>query len=868
MKKIKYILGFLFVLCATQSIGQTTIGGNNIDYLRPKKYIIAATKINGVPQYDNNAIRLISGLTPGKEITVPGDDISNAINALWDQGLFSDVEIVADKVVGDEIFLSINLKGRPKLSKYKFTSADSTKKIRTGEQDDLRDILNLYAGKTITESLEENTKNLVRGFFQEKGFLYTNVDIVSIPDTSATNSIIYNIIIDKGNRIKIKHINVYGNEDIDVSHINSTFKRKLTKIGFSDGGLRRSMKDTKQKGILRIFSRSKFNRTAYERDRTNLIAKFNEIGLIDAKILRDSVYKIDDKHLGIDIYVDKGDKYYFGDFTWVGNTKYTTGQLDTLLGIKKGEVFNQSLLDQRLFMSPDGRDITSLYMDRGYLFFNLQAVEANIDSNNYINYEIRINEGKEARIGEVRIYGNTKTNDYVIRREIRTKPGDLFSRADIIRTQRELSQLGYFDNEQFQINPIPNPADGTVDIEYTVVEKSSDQIELSGGYGGGRLIGTLGLTFTNFSTKNFFKKEAWQPLPSGDGQRLSIRGQTFGRGFQSYNLSFTEPWLGGKKPTSFTTFLNHSLISNGLEKTDPNRFHASLTTVGVGLGKRLKWPDDYFSIYTELSYTYYDLKNYEAFVFENGYSNDISLKYVLSRNSVDTPIYPRGGSNFTLTLKGTLPYSLFDGIDDYSGMSDQEKYKYAEYYKVKFTGVWYMPISKNKKLVLVPKFGYGFMGGYSASKGNTPFQRFYLGGNGLNGNVRFDGRELITLRGYNVTNGLSPLNGSALIAKYSVELRYPLSLNPNATIYGLAFVEAGNVYNRFDQFDPFNVKRAAGAGVRVFLPMFGMLGVDFAWGFDPINIDGVGAAQINSEINSKGYTFGFFPIIGMTLGDL
>jgi len=869
MKKLKYILGLILILVSTDVVAQVSLGGDNINYLKPKKYIIAATKINGVPQYDNNAIRLISGLTPGKEITVPGDDIASAINALWDQGLFSEVEIVGDKIVGDEIFLAINLKGRPKLSKYKFSSANPDQKIKTGEQDDLRDMLNLYAGKTITESLEEITKNKVRGFFQEKGFLYTKVDIVVKPDTAKTNSVIYDIIIDKGNRIKIKNINIYGNEDVDISHINSKLKKEITKLGLSDGGLRRGMKDTKKQGVLRLFSRSKFNKTAYERDKKALIEKFNDVGLRDINIVKDSVYKIDDKHIGIDIYIEKGEKYYFGDFAWVGNSKYSSGQLDTLLGIKKGEVFNQALLDQRLFMSPDSRDVTSLYMDRGYLFFNVQAVEMNIDTNNFINYEIRINEGKEARISEVRIYGNTKTNDYVIRREIRTKPGDLFSRADIIRTQRELSQLGYFDNEQFQINPIPNPTDGTVDIEYTVVEKSSDQVELSGGYGGGRLIGTLGLTFTNFSTKNFLKKEAWQPLPSGDGQRLSIRGQTYGKGYQSYNFSFTEPWLGGKKPTSLTTFLSHSLIANAnAEKTDSYYYRASVTTVGIGLGKRLKWPDDYFSIYSELSYTYYDLTNYSQFVFKDGYSNDLSLKYVLSRNSVDSPIYPRGGSNFTLTLKGTLPYSYFDGIDDYSGLSDQEKYKFAEYYKVKFTGVWYMPISKNKKLVLVPKFGYGFMGGYSASKGNTPFQRFYLGGNGLNGNIRFDGRELITLRGYNVTSALSPTTGSALIAKYSLELRYPVSLNPNATIYGLAFLEAGNVYNRFDQFDPFNVKRAAGAGVRVFLPMFGMLGVDFAWGFDPLNIDGQGAGQINSEINNKGYTFGFFPVIGMTLGDL
>jgi outer membrane protein insertion porin family len=864
--KIKFIIfSIVLLLISGNSIAQKTIGGDSsFDYLSPKTYTIAATKISGVPQYDHDAIRVISGLTSGKEITIPGDDISKAIKNLWGQDLFSDVQIMADKVIGDEIFLNIVLTGRSKLSKFKING------VRKGEADKIREIINLYSGKTITEQLATNTENLVRGFFQEKGFLNTVVKVDQISDTASFNSNIFIINIQKSERVKIQSINIYGNEDVDLTAYDSKFKKFNKGLTVSDGGIRRGMKDTKQKGIMRIFSRSKFNQTAYQRDKATIIERFNAVGLRDAEIINDSVYTIDEKHLAIDIFIEKGEKYYFGDITWVGNSKYSSGMLDTLLGIKNGDVYDKMLLEQRLFMSPDSRDVTSLYMDRGYLFFNVKPVEVNIDGNNHINYELRISEGKEARIGEIRIFGNTKTNDHVIRREIRTKPGDLFSRADIIRTQRELSQLGYFDAEQFQINPIPNPVDGTVDIEYTVVEKSSDQIELSGGYGGGRLIGTLGLTFTNFSTKNVFKEGAWTPLPSGDGQRLSIRGQTYGVGYQSYNLSFTEPWLGGKKPTSLTTYMNHALISNGLDSDDPLRSQTAITTLGIGLGSRLKWPDDYFSTYTELSYSYYDLQNAQRtfLFFPDGYSNDISLKMVLSRNSVDSPIFPRAGSKFTLTGKSTLPYSMFDGVDDYSGYTDQELYKFAEYYKIKFTGEWYVPLSKNKKLIAVPKFGYGFMGAYSASKGETPFQRFYLGGSGLSGSYNQDGRELITLRGYNAQNALSPEEGNALIAKYSMELRYPLSLNPSATIYGLMFAEAGNVYNKASDFNPFDVKRSAGVGVRVFLPMFGMLGVDFAWGFDKIGTDGVGAAEINTDITKQGFTFGFFPIIGMTLGDL
>ncbi len=868
MMKLKQLVLCVFLLLGFGSLAQDIkILGGDESYMNPKKYTIAGVRVQGAPEYDESALILVSGLTVGKEISIPGDDISSAIKKLWEQELFSDVQILMDgapKINGD-IFLIIQVVGRPTLSSYSFVNATKT------EADKLREMINLYSGKKITESLVLTTQNIVRGFYQEKGYLKCNVVITQEIDTAFYNSRKFVITIEKGKKIKIGAINFYGNELTQVDSSESAFVGWKTKMSVSDGGLKRGMKDTKETGIMRIFKRSKFNRTAYERDKLTITEKYNAIGLRDARIVRDSTYDIDDKHIGIDIYIDQGDKYYFGDITWIGNTKYRSGQLDTLLGINKGDVYNKMLMEQRLYMSMDGRDVTSLYMDRGYLFFNIVPVEMNIDSNNYINYELRITEGKEARVKNIIIKGNTKTNDHVILREIRTKPGDLFNRNDIIRTQRELATLGYFDPEQFQVNPIPNATDGTVDIEYTVVEKSSDQVELSGGYGAGRLIGTIGLSFTNFSTKNFFKKGAWQPLPSGDGQRLSIRGQTYGRGYQSYNLSFTEPWLGGKKPTSLSIFMSHSLITNSLAKDAPTYSQTSITSIGAGLGSRLKWPDDYFQFYGELTYQYYALTKSSYFIFTDGFSNNIALQGVFSRNSVSDPIYPRSGSKFTLTLKSTAPYSLFEDYTaaEYQAMTDQERYKFAEYYKIKFSGEWYLPLTQNKKLVLRPKFGFGFMGAYDANKGDSPFERFYLGGSGLNGTWQFDGREIIALRGYDGNSPISPTTGGTVISRYSLELRYPLSLNPSATIYGLAFVEAGNTYTSLREFNPFNVKRAAGAGVRIFLPMFGMLGVDFAWGFDPLDPGAAGfSGSADPGFAPKGYTFGIFPVIGMQLGDI
>lgn len=830
---MKNVALFLFLIFSTWSFGQF-----ELDYSKPETYEVGSIRITGADNYDHQSIQIIAGIQVGDRISIPGDDITRAIKNLWEEELFSDVQILVDQIEGNTISLLFALQPRPKLSRFRFEGASKK------DADNIREEIQLFSGKSITGNLIFNTKRQVRGYYREKGYYNVKVDIDRRPDDMMTNSEIFVIRIDKGSKVKIAEINFYGVESI------------------KENKLKRSMKDTKEKGIMRLFKRSKFSVSAFNRDKEAVLQKYQEIGMRDAEVSRDSVYMIDEKNLAIDIYIDEGEKYYFGDITWIGNSKYTSGFLDTILGIKKGDLYNRSLLEMRLFQSMDGRDISSLYMDKGYLFFQVTPVEKNV-IDNHINYEMRIIEGKEARIKNIIIKGNYKTNDHVIRREIRTKPGDLFNRNDIIRSQRELAQLGYFDEQNFDIIPIPNPQDGTVDIEYHLEERSSDQIELSGGYGAGRVIGTLGLTFNNFSIQNFFNKEKWQPLPTGDGQRLSLRAQTNGRFFQSYNLSFTEPWLGGRKPNAFSVWLNHTMVSPALDS------RVGITGTGIGIQRRKKVPDDFFSAYYEIGYQYYDVLNYgQVFDFDNGYSNNIAFKYVLSRNSIDAPIYPRSGSKMSFTAKATLPYSQFDGIDDYSLVDEQARNKYTEFYKFKFTGEWYLPLTPDKKLILRPKVGFGFMGAYSEAKGLTPFERFYLGGNALTGVAMLDGRELISLRGYEEQEISSRL-GDPLIARYSLELRYPISLNPSATFFVLAFAQAGNTYTNFASFNPFNVKRSVGAGIRVFLPMFGMLGFDYGWGFDPLDPHSLGYGSGNDMLRRNGNPVGNFQfIIGANLGDL
>lgn len=849
---MKYIV-IVFVLYSFSLLSQefpTSIGDFEFNYQNPKEYELGPIQIEGAENFDHQAIKLISGLRQGKKITLPGNDITSAIKNLWNEGIFSTISISVSKEIAGVVYLKIVLSPRPKLSKFSF------KGVTKREADKIREEISLFAGKTITENLVFQTKNKIRSFFREKAFLNVGVTISRVRDTLINESEIFVINIDKGQKVGIKKINISGNSDV------KTWK------------LKRAMKDTKQRGLLQLFKRSKFTETSYEKDKLALLSKFNKVGLRDASITYDTVYQLNAKNLIIEIKILQGDKYYFGDIEWMGNTKYRSSYLDTILGIKKGDLYNKELFSQRLNGSGDGRDISSLYMDEGYLFSQVIPVETNV-TEKYINHQIRIIEGKEARNGTITIKGNTKTNDYVILREIRTKPGDLFNKSDIMRTQRELAQLGYFNEQAFQVNPMPNPAKGTVDIEYILEEKNSDQIELSGGYGGagptssGRIIGTLGLTFNNFSTSNFFKKESWSPLPGGDGQRLSIRAQSNGRFYQSYTASFTEPWLGGKKPNSLSSWINHTALSaNGKIRSEEGYAGLAITGLGFGLGKRNKWPDDYFSTYYELAYKYYDVVNDTRFpVFSKGFANDISLQQTIQRTSVSAPTYPQSGSNFTFLLKTTLPYSILSG-KDFSNVTEQERYKYLEYYRFKLTVEWFLPLSSDKKLILMPRIGFGYLGAYNKSRGISPFERYSMGGSGLSGVNQIGGQQILALRGYE-DQSISSRGGDPIAAKYTLELRYPISLNPQATFFALAFLEAGNTYPTFEKFNPFNVKRTTGIGIRVFLPMFGMLGLDYGLGFDKLDswATGLGSGS-DQSISTKGYYPKLSFSIGMNLGEL
>lgn len=807
-KKTTILFFLLLLICNIKLLAQVAIGGSDelpIDFSTPKEYEIGGLTVSGIKFLDESVLKTLSGLTVGDKIKIPGDKISKAIENLWKQGLLADIKVEYTKVQGNFIFLNLALTERPRLSRFTFNG------VSKGEADKLREKINLVTGKIINENLLKSTSYEVKDFFVAKGYLNTEVKLDVLDDTAAVNSQLLVINVDKKKKVKIHSISVEGN------------------TAFSDRKIRHYLKDTKEKHWYRIFSSSKFIEENLVTDKKRVTDKYLERGYRDVKFVFDTVYKFSENLVNVDLKIDEGNKYYFRNINWVGNTKYRSGQLDTLLGIKKGEIYNQKRLDEGLFMSQSGRDITSLYMDDGYLFFQITPVEVQV-VNDSIDIEMRIYEGKQAIINKVTVTGNTKTNDKVVLREIRTKPGQLFSRADVIRTQRELSQLGYFDPEKLGVNPKPNPADGTVDIEYAVEEKPSDQIELSGGWGAGQVVGTLGVTFNNFSARNMFRKGGnWSPLPSGDGQKVSLRFQTNGIYYQSYNASFTEPWLGGKKPNSLSVSVFRSVQSNGKSSSDVLRQSISIDGASVGLGKRLKWPDDFFSIYYEMSYQYYSLNNYNSsFLFSNGYSNNLSFQTTFSRNSIDQPIYPRKGSEFAFTLQLTPPYSLFSNTD-YTNATDQVKYKFIEYHKWKFSAKWITPVT-GKKLVLASRAQFGFLGSYNDKIGQSPFERFYLGGDGLSG-YSLDGREIIAHRGYG-NQDLSPNIGATIYNKFTMELRYPISLNPNATLYGMAFLEAGNSWRQFSEYNPFAIKRAAGFGIRIFLPMFGLLGLDWGYGFD------------------------------------
>ena len=799
------VMCVLMLLSATAYGQAISIGQDKFDYSSPKQYEIGDITVSGTKYLDKKVLVLLSVLTKGETIQVPGEAITEAIHKLWDQGLFSDIDVRVTRVYEEKIYLELVLQERPRLSKY------ALKGVKKGDANDIRESIRLIKGKVVTDNLIMNTENIIKDHFVDKGFLNVAVATEMEKDSTLPNNVILKFNVEKGKKVKIAKIIFRGNEEI------------------KNGKLNRSMKETKQRQWWRVWKTSKFLDYEYEADKKALIAKYNTMGYRDARILSDTIYKLNNRLINIEINLEEGRKYYFRNIKWVGNTKYSSETLDKILGINEGDVYDQSRLEANLFMNPNGRDVSSLYLDDGYLFFNVEPVEALV-VNDSIDLEMRIREGKQATINKVTVVGNTKTNDHVILRELRTKPGQLFSRADIIRSQRELSQLGYFNAETLGVEPKPNPVDGTVDIEYTVEEKPSDQIELSGGWGAGRIVGTLGVSFNNFSLRNMFKKGAWRPLPAGDGQRLSLRAQSNGLFFQSYNFSFMEPWLGGNKPNAFSVSAYDSVQSNGIRKGELNREAIRITGVSVGIGTRLKWPDDFFLLQGELSYQNYILENYQLITgFNNGNSHTFSLKGTLTRNSIGDPIFPTYGSTLSASVELTPPFSAFTGLD-YKTAEPAEKFALIEYHKWKFDAKWYISLAKN--LVIQTKMQFGFLGGYNSDLGISPFERFFVGGDGLSG-FGLDGREIVALRGYD-NNSLSANFGGTIFTKYGAEFRYTISPNPQATVYVLAFAEAGDSWLTSDEFKPFQLKKSAGLGVRIFLPMFGLLGLDYGWRFDDV----------------------------------
>jgi len=806
-KKKNWLILIIIFIGFMGARAQTTEG------VVPGEYEIGGITVSGANYSDENAIRIVSGLVIGNKIRVPGEELGNAIRALWKLKLFNNIEINQEKVIGNVIFLQIVVTERPRIAKHSFSG------IKKSVHEDLNPIVERFLpkGTIVTDNAKGNTVNGLKNFFVEKGNLDAKVVATQSMEDSITNSVRLVFKINKGKKVRINNITFEGNNNARI------------------GKLRKLMDGTKRKR--KIFSSSKFIQKDYEADKLAIIKYYNTIGYRDAKIVSDSIWRAKKGGMYIHIKLSEGKRYYIRNIDWKGNSVYDKPALARILGINKGDVYNQELLDNRLRYSQDGRDVSSLYLDNGYLFFQLDPQERAI-GNDSIDLDIRITEGPQATIDRIIIKGNDRTNENVIRREIRTRPGDKFSRSDIIRSQRELAALGYFNPETLGVNPITNPQKKTVDIEYTVEEKPSDQLELSAGWGGvGRgVIGTLGVSFNNFSIRNIAKRETWSPLPQGDGQRLSLRAQSNGRFFQSYNASFTEPWLGGKKPMSFTIGGFVNLISNGLDKSSTNYRLLKISNMTIGLGTRLKRPDDNFVLNTELNIQTLALIN-ESFplsdgqVLRNGNFNNWSLRFTLARNSIGDPIFPKEGSQIEFIGQFTPPYSLFRKNTNYGEASLEEKYRWVEYHKWRFNAIWYTTLVQ--KLVLKASAKIGLLGFYNREIGTSPFERFVLGGDGLSGQQIFNGNDLIALRGYNIDDlPASSQGGGAAFNKFTVELRYPISLNPSSTIFALAFIEGGNSFNSLKKYNPFDLRRSFGMGLRVFLPIFGTIGFDYGFGFD------------------------------------
>ncbi|HEV3412026.1 MAG TPA: POTRA domain-containing protein [Puia sp.] len=842
----------------------------------PREYTIAGIKISGTKYLDESLLISISGLTVGDKVTIPGgDNFSKAINNLWRQHLFADVTIYYTKLVGTSVYIEINVSERPRLSNFYF------KGVKKGDADDLTTKSGLIKGRVVTEDMKRVAIQAIKKFYSEKGYQGAEVAISETHDPAVQNSEILTFNIDRGPKIQIEDINFFGNQTAAQSklkkqmkdtkevsrltlfpepnttpygpHDSVTLREYLSNWGFLSFSLSREFLDPYFR--FKLFSTSKFNQTKYDDDKQKVIAYYNSQGYRDATIVRDTT-PINNKtgKMKIAIQVDEGAKYYFGNINWKGNTKYPDSILNLVLGIHKGDVYNLDILNKKTGkqVNQEGGGVSDLYMDDGYLFFQINPIETAV-YNDTIDFEIRLQEGPQATIKNVTIAGNDKTKEYVIRRELFTIPGDKFSRSDVIRTTRQIANLGFFNQEKILPGINPNQEDGTVDINWTVEEKSGNQLELSAGWGGGiGLTGTVGVTFANFSVRNIFNKGAWQPLPEGDGQKLSLRIQSNGKAYQSYNFSFTEPWLGGKKRNSLTVSLYRSVFRTGGYNFRTSTYSFSDTNslknfgVTVALGRQLNWPDNYFTLTYSVNYTQYDLTNYPLFTqaFRNGRSTNFSFKIALSRYNLDQPIYPRSGSSQLLSVQFTPPYSDID-----HGLTQADSYRLPEYHKWRFTSDWYLPIGqatgtdKSRQFVVKISAKYGFMGRYNPALGFSPFERFQLGDAGLTNNFGLLGYDIISQRGYPVYQNSNPkVNPDqqqatqffVLFNKYTMELRYPFTTNPSSTIYGLAFFEAANGWYDYTTYNPFQLRRSAGLGMRFFLPMFGLIGFDYGVGLDRI----------------------------------
>lgn len=846
----------------------------------PKSYTITNIMVTGSTSFDPNLIISISGLAVGDKVNIPGgESFARAINNLWKQGLISNAEIFITSLSGTNIGIEIHITDRPTLTNFRF------KGVTKAEQEDLMPKLGLAKGRVtrVTESVKVTAVDVIRRFFIEKGFRNVTVDVIQTQDPKNVNAVNLLFDVEKKGKVRVNEIYFAGNENVSNSKLKKQMKgtKEKTRITLFPS-IRNNVYDPEKKnhmtfrdyvasdGLLipsetkefldpyfrfKLFSNSKFNEKKYEEDKGKILDYYNSIGFRDATIEADTTYQ-EPAGLNVAIKLKEGEKYYFGDISWKGNTKYPDSLLTVFLGIKKGDIFNAERLHKKLGLVPsmEGGDIQSLYMDDGYLFFKAVPVETSV-YNDTIDFEIRMQEGPQATIGKVEILGNDKTKEHVIRRELRTIPGEKFSREKIIRSVRELGALGYFDAEKINPVPVPHAEDGTVDITWNLVEKSSDQLELSAGFGGGiGLTGTLGVSFNNFSIYNIFNKKAWDPLPVGDGQKLSLRLQSNGKQFRSYNFSFTEPWLGGKKRNSFSIGYYDTKYANAInpytgwwDRKYADSSYIRTAGISVSLGKQLRWPDDYFALIYQLNYQRYNLKNYNLFPgMSNGASNNVSLKLTLARNSAGpNPIFPTSGSNFLFSVQMTPPYSMFR-----EEAESLDRYKWVEFHKERFTAEWYVPIGQprgeenNRLFVLKASAKFGFLGRYSKNTVLSPFERFQLGDAGMSNTYGLLGYDIIAHRGYPVYDNSNPKVNPDLsqardfftiFNKYTLEVRYPFSTAANSTIYGLTFFEAANGWFDFKDYNPFKLRRSVGVGMRFFLPMFGLLGFDYGIGLDRID---------------------------------